>query len=97
TVNGRLEPGQLVLMSSRLHAPPRRPGLKAWRTVTGAASVPGLDRLMSHGAKLVFRPDLGAKLSARGNPEARDLVRHAFADVGGNGNRARSWAKLARR
>jgi len=97
TVNGRLEPGKLVLMSSRLHAAPQRPGLKAWRAVTGAASVPGLDRLMSHGAKLVFRPDLGAKLSARGNPEARDLVRHAFADVGGNGNRARSWAKLARR
>jgi pimeloyl-ACP methyl ester carboxylesterase len=24
-------------------------------------------------------------------------VRHAFADVGGNGNWARSWAKLARR
>jgi pimeloyl-ACP methyl ester carboxylesterase len=37
------------------------------------------------------------KLSARGNPAARDLVRHAFADVGGNGNRARSWAKFARR
>ena len=24
-------------------------------------------------------------------------MRHAFADVGGNGNRARSWAKFARR
>jgi pimeloyl-ACP methyl ester carboxylesterase len=31
------------------------------------------------------------------NPAARDLVRHAFADVGGNGNRARAWAKFARR
>jgi pimeloyl-ACP methyl ester carboxylesterase len=97
TVNGRLEPRKLVLMSSRLHAEPQRPGLRAWRAVTSAASVPGLDRVMSHGAKLVFRPDMGAKLSARGNPDARDLVRHAFADVGGNGNRARSWAKLARR
>jgi pimeloyl-ACP methyl ester carboxylesterase len=86
-----------VLMSSRLHAAPQRPGLRAWRMVTSAAAVPGLDRVMSHGARALFRPELGAKLSARGNPEARDLVRHAFADVGGNGNRARSWAKLARR
>jgi pimeloyl-ACP methyl ester carboxylesterase len=97
TVNGRLEPGRLVLMSSRLHAPPNRPGLRTWRRVTSAAAVPGLDRVLSHGARALFRPELGAKLSARGNPEARDLVRHAFADVGGNGNRARSWAKLARR
>jgi pimeloyl-ACP methyl ester carboxylesterase len=29
-------------------------------------------------------------------PEARDLVRHAFQDVGGNGNLARSWAAFAR-
>jgi pimeloyl-ACP methyl ester carboxylesterase len=96
-VNGWLEPGRLVLMSSRMHAAPQRPGLRAWRTVTRAAAVPGLDRVLSHGARAMFRPELGAKLSARGNPDARDLVRHAFADVGGNGNRARSWAKLARR
>ena len=25
------------------------------------------------------------------------MLRHAFADVGGNGNRARSWAKFVRR
>jgi pimeloyl-ACP methyl ester carboxylesterase len=96
-VNGWVEPSRLVLMSSRLHAAPQRPGLKAWRTVTRAAAVPGLDRVLSRGARVVFRPELGAKLSARGNPEARDLVRHAFADVAGNGNRARSWAKIARR
>ena len=30
------------------------------------------------------------------NPAARDLVRHAFADVGGNANLARSWARFAR-
>ena len=42
------------------------------------------------------RPRLGSALSARGNPAARDLVRHAFADIGGNGNLARSWAKAAR-
>jgi pimeloyl-ACP methyl ester carboxylesterase len=96
-LDGRLEPRKLVVMSSRMHAPPARPGMRAWRTVTRAAAVPGLDRVLSHGARLVFRPELGVKLTARGNPAARDLVRHAFADVGGNGNRARSWAKLARR
>jgi pimeloyl-ACP methyl ester carboxylesterase len=94
---GRLEPARLVLMSSRLHARPARPGLRAWRAITMAAAVPGLDRLLSHAARLVFRPQLGTRLSARGNPAAGDLVRHAFADVGGNGNLARSWAKLARR
>ena len=96
TVDHGLRPGRMVLMSSRLHGATRRPGLRAWRTVTRAAAVPGLDRLLSHGVRVVFRPELGVKLSARGNPDARDLVRHALADVGGNGNRARSWAKLAR-
>lgn len=96
--SGRLEPSRLVLMSNRLHGPPPRPGLlRSWKAVTSMAAVPGLDRALSHGARAVFRPGLGARLSVRGNPAARDLVRHAFADVGGNGNRARSWAKLARR
>jgi pimeloyl-ACP methyl ester carboxylesterase len=36
-------------------------------------------------------------LSARGNPAARDLIRHATMDLGGNVNRARAWAKAARR
>ena len=62
-----------------------------------AAALPGLDRVLAHGAKLVFRPAVGERLSVQRNPAARDLVRHAFADVGGNGNRARSWAKFARR
>lgn len=96
TLSGRLEPARLVLMSTRLHADPGRPGLRAWRAVTRAAAVPGLDRVLSHGVRAVFRPELGVRLSARGNPDARDLVRHALADVAGNGNRARSWAKLAR-
>ena len=61
------------------------------------AALPLLDRVLAHGAKLVFRPSLGERLSAQRNPAARDLMRHAFADVGGNGNRARSWAKFARR
>jgi pimeloyl-ACP methyl ester carboxylesterase len=84
-------------MSSRLHAPVARPALlRSWRIVAQVGAVPGLDRAMAHGARLLFRPKLGTTLSARGNPAARDLVRHAFADVGGNGNLARSWARGAR-
>jgi pimeloyl-ACP methyl ester carboxylesterase len=95
---GLLEPAKLVLMPNCLHRPPERAALRtAWRAATRVAAVPGLDRLLSHGAQRVFRPDLGVKLSARSNPAARDLVRHAFADVGGNANLARSWATFARR
>jgi len=96
--SGRLEPARLVLMPNRLH---RRDefGAKraAWRTACRVAALPGLDRVMSHGAKVVFRPAVGERLSVQRNPATRDLIRHAFADVGGNGNRARSWAKFARR
>ena len=93
----RLEPGKLVLMPNCLHRPPERAALRwTWRATTRVAAVPGLDRVLSHGARRAFRPDLGVKLSARGNPAARDLVRHAFADVGGNANLARSWATFAR-
>jgi pimeloyl-ACP methyl ester carboxylesterase len=95
---GRLEPAKLVLMPNALHRPPERAALRsAWRGATRLAAVPGLDRLLSHGAQRVFRPDLGVKLSARSNPAARDLVRHAFADVAGNVNLARSWAAFAGR
>jgi pimeloyl-ACP methyl ester carboxylesterase len=69
----------------------------AWRLSCRVAALPGLDRVMAHGAKLVFRPAVGERLSVQHNPAARDLIRHAFSDVGGNGNRARSWAKFARR
>ena len=94
---GQLQPARLVLMPNCLHRPPERPALRAaWRTATRAAAIPGLDRILSHAARRAFRPELGVKLSARGNPAARDLVRHAFADVGGNANLARSWATFAR-
>jgi pimeloyl-ACP methyl ester carboxylesterase len=94
---GDLEPAKLVLMPNGLHRPPERVALRsAWRTMTRVAAVPGLDRLLSHAARRAFVPELGMKLSARGNPAARDLVRHAFADVGGNANLARSWAVFAR-
>ena len=95
--SGRLEPARLVLMSSRMHAAPPGPGLvRTWKAMTMLGAVPGLDRALSYAAYGVVRPRLGSRLSIRGNAAARDLVRHAFSDVAGNGNRARSWAKLAR-
>jgi pimeloyl-ACP methyl ester carboxylesterase len=94
----RLAPARLVLMPNRLHLPPpRRHLLTAWRTVTRAGAIPGVDRLLTHATRLLFTPDLGQRLSARHEPAARDLLRHAFADVPGNSNLARSWAKCARR
>ncbi|MGI8429193.1 MAG: alpha/beta fold hydrolase [Solirubrobacteraceae bacterium] len=95
---GRLEPTRLVLLSNRLHRRDEYPGRRAaWRVACRAAALPGLDRLLARGATLTFRPAIGERLSVQRNPHARDLVRHAFADVGGNGNRARSWAKFVRR
>ena len=95
---GLLDPAKLVLMPNCLHRPPARKLLRSvWRTTARAAAVPGLDHVLSHAAKRVFRPELGVKLSARSNPAARDLIRHAFADVGGNANLARSWATFAAR
>ena len=87
-------------MPNRLHrreqfgGKPRRCGARR----AGCGALPGLDRVLAHGApSSCSAPRSGERLSAQGNPAARDLVRHAFADVGGNGNRARSWAKFARR
>jgi pimeloyl-ACP methyl ester carboxylesterase len=94
----RLKPSRLVLMPNRLHLPPARPRLRsAWRTAARAGAIPGLDRPLTHATRLVFRPELGRRLSVRGEPTARDLMRHAFADVPGNSNLARSWAKCAAR
>jgi pimeloyl-ACP methyl ester carboxylesterase len=95
---GRLEPSRLVLMPNRLHRRDEYAGKRAaWRIACRGAAVPGLDRALAFGATLVFRPAVGERLSAQHNPAARDLLRHAFSDVRGNGNRARSWAKFARR
>jgi pimeloyl-ACP methyl ester carboxylesterase len=94
----QLTPGKLVLMPNAMHGPPERtPRERALAKVVRAASVPGLDRAVSHGARLAFPPAWGEDLTARGNPAARDLVRHAFGSLGGNANRARSWARAARR
>jgi pimeloyl-ACP methyl ester carboxylesterase len=97
-VTGRLQPARIVLMSNRMHRRDEFGGARAaWRGACRAAALPGLDRILSHGAKLVFRPAFAERLTVQHNPEARDLLRHAFMDVAGNGNRARSWSKFARR
>jgi magnesium chelatase accessory protein len=95
---GSLTPARLVLMSCPLHGRPQGPlASRSWRTAARAAAAPGLDRVLSHGARMVFRPERAVTLTARGAPAASDLLRHAFADVGGNANLARSWSKFARR
>ncbi len=96
-LSGRTRPARLVLMPNRLHTPPAHARARtAWQLTAQLAAVPGLDRLLAFGACAVFTPERGLRLSARGNPAAADLVRHAFADVPGNPSLARSWAKCAR-
>jgi pimeloyl-ACP methyl ester carboxylesterase len=93
----RVRPRRLVLMSNRLHAPPERARARsAWRAAMMTGAIPGFDRLSGYGTRIVFSPERGTRLSARANPAARDLLRHAFADVPGNVALARSWAKCAR-
>jgi pimeloyl-ACP methyl ester carboxylesterase len=97
-VGHRVQPARMVLMSSRLHRREEFGGKRAaWRAACRLAALPGLDRVLSRAARLVFRPSVGERLSVQRNPAARDLMRHAFSDVAGNGNRARSWAKFVAR
>jgi pimeloyl-ACP methyl ester carboxylesterase len=91
---GLLAPDKLILMPNALH---RRPPREPWRRVARAGAVPGLDRVVTHVARATLRPERGVRLTATGAPAARDLARHAVADIGGNANLARSWARLARR
>jgi pimeloyl-ACP methyl ester carboxylesterase len=94
---GALRPGRLALMPCRLHRPPERARAhRAWMAAARAAGIQGLDRVAGHVARLAFRPERGTALTVRAVPEAADLVRHALADIGGNANLARSWARLAR-
>jgi pimeloyl-ACP methyl ester carboxylesterase len=92
---GRLRPDRLVLLPNRLHsAGAPGPLQQRWRPLARAGGIPGLQRPVSRAARFVVAPKLGAQLSR--SPAAPDLVRHAFADVAGNPNLVRSWAKLAR-
>jgi pimeloyl-ACP methyl ester carboxylesterase len=96
-LNERIRPARLVLMPNRMHAAPTHARTRAaWQLTARAAAVPGMDRLLAHAARAVFTPERGLRLSARANPAAADLFRHAFADVPGNSSLARSWAKCAR-
>jgi len=92
-VTDRLAPARLIVMPNRLHRPPPQ---TRWRLAVRAGGAPGLDRAVARAARRLVRPDIGVRLSARANPAARDLVRHATADLGGNTNLARSWARFAR-
>jgi pimeloyl-ACP methyl ester carboxylesterase len=87
-------PGRLVLMPNPMHRPAPR---EQWRTAARLGAVPGLGRALTHIARAHYRPERGVKLSVNAEPAARDLLRHAFADVGGNVNLARSWARFAKR
>ena len=97
-VTGQLSPARIVLMPNRLHRPPQHSRLPvALRAVAPIAALPGFDRAASRVVRFAYRPEHGMKLTARGNPAARDLVRHATADVAGNANLARSWSRWVRR
>ena len=94
----QLTPGRLVLMPNPMHRRPLRDrSERAVALGVRAAAVPGLDRVVAHGARALLRPSAGERLTVRGNPAARDLMRHAAGNLAGNGNRARSWARAARR
>lgn len=93
---GLVSPARVVLMPGPMHRrTTRQPLERAVARALRLGSVPGLDWTVSHALRAVFRPALGDRLSVTGNPAARDLVRHAFADLGGDSERARAWAKAA--
>jgi len=94
--SGGVSPSWLILCSSQLHGKPQRAGLLgAWRTAARAAGISGLDRLLARGARAGAGPMLARRLTESGNPEAEDLIRHAFSEVGDRG-RSRAWARFAR-
>ena len=76
--------------AARADAQPPAPACAApvaaagWRTVTRARRDPRRGSPAdARRACCVFTPELGLRLSARREPAARDLMRHAFADVAG--------------
>jgi pimeloyl-ACP methyl ester carboxylesterase len=58
-----LRPARMVLMPTRLHTRERhRIRHLAWRVACRPAALPGMDRLLSRAAPLVFRPSVGESL-----------------------------------
>lgn len=92
----QVQPTKLILCSTRLHGRPTNSGLfGAWRTASRAAALPGVGRVLGRSARAGAVPVLAKRLTATGNSEVADLVRHAFADAGDPG-RAKSWARFAK-
>lgn len=91
----RLRPARLMLMPCRLHRPsPADRPWERWLSAARLGSLPLADRGLALAARAALRPQA---LSARANPAAADVVRHAREGIGSNANLARSWSKLARR
>ncbi len=94
----QLQPSRIVLLPTALHRRTERARTeRVLRVAARAGALPVLGRVAARGTTVAFRPAVGEALSARGNPAARDLMRHALSDLPRNGNRARAWAKAARR
>jgi pimeloyl-ACP methyl ester carboxylesterase len=93
--NGALTPRRLVLLPNALHRGPEGPG-RGWRMAGRAAAVPGLAGPVSRLAALAARPKMADRRCQSRDPAARDLIRHAFADVSGNATRARAWSRAMR-
>src|SRR3954469_6926545 len=59
-VTRQLTPGKLALLSNPMHRRPQRERLeRAAGMAIRAAAVPGLDRIVSHGGRLAYRPSVG--------------------------------------
>jgi pimeloyl-ACP methyl ester carboxylesterase len=97
-VTGQLTPSRLVLMPNRLHGPAARSRMVGpWRSMAPIAALPGFDRVAARAVRALYRPEQAMRLTARGNPGARDLLRHATDRVAGNANLVRSWSRWIRR
>src|SRR4051794_33615895 len=95
---GGLRPAKLVLTPNPMHGRPvQSPLQRSGRVIVRAAAVPRRDRLPARAGSLLRRPKRGDHMTVTAAPGARALVRHALMDLGGNGNRVRSWSKAARR
>ncbi len=84
-----------MLLPNALHRAPEGP-TGGWRTIGRLAGAPGLAGPMSRVAALAARPKMADRRCVTRDPAARDLIRHAFADVAGDATRARAWSRAIR-